>query len=149
MLFCALVEVFDSTMWRSLKDAAKHSDDLKDLANSLPSVVLASRAASTVDKYSGGFTRWKVWARGHTIPILPDSPFHVALYLRYLMQDAKTISPLQTEPITLGQLDCPVRDRTSPSASLIDIRTFVATLLTFAAFCDLMNLSVYTFHTSI
>ena len=96
MLLCALVEVFNSAMWRGLKDAANHSDELKSLANSLPSVVLASRASNTVDKYSGGFARWKTWAQLHTISALPASPFHVSLYLRYLMQDAKTVPRLKT-----------------------------------------------------
>ena len=96
MLLCTLVEVFNSTMWKGLKDAANHSDELKSLANSLPSVVLASRASNTVDKYSGGFVRWKTWAQLHTIPTLPASPFHVSLYLRYLMQDTKTVAPLKT-----------------------------------------------------
>lgn len=99
MLFCVLVKVLVSIIWRGLRDAAKHSDDLKDLyilANSLPSVLLASRASSTVDKYPGGFTRWKAWAQLHTIPILPASPFHVSLFLRYLMQDAKIIYPMNT-----------------------------------------------------
>ena len=96
MLFCALVEVFNSTMWKGLKDAANHADELKSLANSLPSVVLASRASNTVDKYSGGIARWKTWAQLHAIPALLASPFHVSLYLRYLMQDAKTIAPLKT-----------------------------------------------------
>ena len=33
MLICALVEVFDSTMWRNVIDAVKHSDELKELAS--------------------------------------------------------------------------------------------------------------------
>lgn len=83
-------------MWKDLKDAASHSAELERLAESLPAVVLASRASNTVNKYSGGFARWKTWAQLHGILILPASPFHVSLYLRFLMQDAKTDAPLRT-----------------------------------------------------
>ena len=78
MLFCALVEVFNSTMWKGLKDAANHSDELKSLANSLPSVVLASRASNAVDKYSGGLQDGKP-GRSFT-PSLPYLP-HLSMFL--------------------------------------------------------------------
>ncbi|KAL9963329.1 hypothetical protein ACROYT_G032521 [Oculina patagonica] len=77
--------------------AAPQDDDvLSSLANSLPDVALAGRAPSTSSKYSSTYLRWKSWAREHGLCAFPASPFHFALYLRHLMTEAKTASPVES-----------------------------------------------------
>ena len=84
-------------MWRDLRASFPQTDEmLCSLAASLPDVVLAGRAPSTAAKYSAAFSRWKSWASSHQLPSFPASPNHVALYLRHLMSDAKTIAPLES-----------------------------------------------------
>ena len=66
--------------------------ELQELAQLLPTVVLRSRAPSTVKKYSGAFLRWKSWATqtyDHQA-CLPAKPLHIALYLTYLIQKSST-----------------------------------------------------------
>ena len=67
---------------------------MKALTDTLPDVLLSSRADGTVVKYSGGFRRWKNWAQSYHLPAMPASPFHVVLYLRSLMFSANTASPV-------------------------------------------------------
>ena len=71
--------------------------ELKELSESLPLVVLQSRAPSTVKKYSGAFLRWKRWALSKTadISVLPANPLHVALYLTFLIQKSSTSAPVE------------------------------------------------------
>ena len=70
--------------------------ELKDLAESLPSIVLQSKAPATVKKYAGAFSRWKRWAvTKPNIDIFPAKPFQVALYLSYLVRTAKTSAPIE------------------------------------------------------
>ena len=38
-------------------------------------------------------TTWKSWAREHGLTAFPVSMYHFAIYLRYLMAEAKTVSP--------------------------------------------------------
>lgn len=66
------------------------------LAESLPDVVLASKAPNTSSKYSAAFARWKTWASSHQLPHFPASPTHVVLYLRFLMLEAKTAAPIES-----------------------------------------------------
>lgn len=44
-------------------------------------------------KYFSSYNRWRSWAREHG---LIASPFHFAIYLRHLMTEAKTASPLDS-----------------------------------------------------
>ena len=62
----------------------------------LPDVALASRAPITSSKYFSTLNRWKSWACDHGLTAFPASPFHLALYLRHLMSEAKTASPLES-----------------------------------------------------
>ena len=71
------------------------SSALQSLANSLPDVALASRAPSTSSKFSSYF-RWRSWARELGLTVFPASPFPFAIYLRHLMIEAKTASPLES-----------------------------------------------------
>ncbi|XP_065190681.1 uncharacterized protein LOC135821613 [Sycon ciliatum] len=67
---------------------------MKALEQCLPSIMNMSRAPRTVKKYDSAFCRWSKWAERQKVPHLPADPLHVALYLVYIMQDAKTVSPL-------------------------------------------------------
>ena len=69
---------------------------LQSLASSLPDVALASRAPSTSSKYFSSYNRWRSWAREHGLTVFPASPFHFAIYLRHLMTEAKTASPVES-----------------------------------------------------
>ena len=82
-------------MWQDI--SVIEDPELRELAESLPSVVLQSRAPSTVKKYGGAFLRWKRWAlnKQADIPTLPASPLHVALYLMFLIQKSATSAPIE------------------------------------------------------
>ena len=84
-------------MWSDLRPAVPQgSGVLHSLASSLPDVALASRAPSTSSKYFSSYNRWKSWAREHGLTAFPASPYHFAIYLRHLMAEAKTASPLES-----------------------------------------------------
>lgn len=75
-----------------------HVDDpeLKELAETLPTIALRSKAPATVKKYAGGFTRWKKWAaRKPGLEVFPAKPFQFALYLAFLTQSSKTSAPVE------------------------------------------------------
>ena len=97
LFFSYFTDVFNSSMWTDLQAAVPQDDDvLSSLANSLPDVALAGRAPSTSSKYLTTYIRWKSWAQDHGLSAFPASPFHFALYLRHLMSEAKTASPLES-----------------------------------------------------
>ncbi len=90
-------DVFSSTMWSDLRAAVPQgSSALQSLASSLPDVALASRAPSTSSKYFSSYIRWRSWEREHGLTVFPAFPFHFAIYLRHLMTEAKTESPLES-----------------------------------------------------
>ena len=97
--FCGLyfADFFSSTMWSNLRAAVPQgSSALQSLASSLPDVALASRAPSTSSKYFSSYNRWRSWVQEHGLTVFPASPFHFAIYLRHLMTEAKTASPLES-----------------------------------------------------
>ena len=95
--FCFyFADVFSSTMWSDLQAAVSQGSSVfQSLASSLPDVALANRAPSTSSKYFSSYNRWRSWAREHGLTVFPASPFHFAIYLRHLMTEAKTASPLE------------------------------------------------------
>ena len=58
--------------------------DLKELAGRLPQTILQSRAYDSVMKYLGAFRRWKTWASGHNLLLIPAKPHEFALYLQFI-----------------------------------------------------------------
>ena len=80
----------------SLGCGSQGSGALHSLASSPPDVALASRAPSTSSKYFSSYNRWTSWARVHGLTVFPASPFHLAIYLRHLMTEATTASPLES-----------------------------------------------------
>ena len=96
LFFTYFADIFNSSVWTDLRTAVPQgSDVLFSFAVSLPDVALASRAPST---YFSAFNRWNSRARDHGLTAFPASPFHLALYLRYLMSEAKTASPFTALP---------------------------------------------------
>ena len=84
-------DVFQKGVWPDLMSI--QDPELRELAESLPSVVLHSKAPSTVKKYSGAFNRWKRWASSKpALEVFPAKPFQVALYLSFLIHSARTSS---------------------------------------------------------
>ena len=84
-------DVFSHGAWLDLQTVEDPS--LKELAIFLPRIVMQGKAPATVKKYSGAFGRWKKWASARQE--VPAKPIHVALYLSYLAQSAKTPAPLE------------------------------------------------------
>ena len=76
--------LFSSGVWSSLKKIREPK--LKRLASKLPSrsVVLQSRAPSTVRKYKYAFLRWANWARDAGCDACPAPAVHFTLYLVHL-----------------------------------------------------------------
>ena len=70
------------------------------LASSLPRVVLNAKARNTTVRYAYGWNRWnrwKTWCKSKIgVTYIPAQPMFVALYLRHLLNSAKTISPIDT-----------------------------------------------------
>ena len=69
---------------------------LQSLASSLPDVASASRAPSTSSKYFSSYNRWRSWALEPGLTVFPASPFHFSIYMRHLVTEAKTASPLES-----------------------------------------------------
>lgn len=62
--------------------------ELKDLDEILPTVLLQSKAPSTVKKYTGAFSHWKAWVKQKSeVQVFPAKPLHIALYLTYLIRN--------------------------------------------------------------
>ncbi|CAH3183794.1 unnamed protein product, partial [Porites lobata] len=84
-------------MWSDLRAAVpQRSSVSQSLASSLSDVAFANRAPSTSSKYFSSYNIWRSWAREHGLTVFPISPFHFAIYLRYLMTETKTASPLES-----------------------------------------------------
>ena len=67
---------------------AKIIDDLslQPSVARLIDLLLESSAVNTAQKYSFGWQRWKAWARLKlSVPVLPEIPLQVALYLTGLV----------------------------------------------------------------
>lgn len=51
--------------------------ELRELAATLPEVVLRGKAPATVKMYKGAFVRWKKWApKKKEVCVFPGSAFH-------------------------------------------------------------------------
>ena len=54
------LDVFTSGIWSDL--SALQDQELRELTESLPDLVLQGKAISTIKKYAGAYNRWKEWA---------------------------------------------------------------------------------------
>ena len=76
----------------SIQDAS-----MKKLAHSLPHVVMSALAPSTNYHYGRGWGKWVEWTNEETeVTALPADPFHVAIYLNFLLQTNGTVGALKT-----------------------------------------------------
>ena len=82
-------------MWPEVQEIT--NPELRDLAESLVSIVLQSKAPATVKKYAGAFSRWKRWANSKLdihVAAFPAKPFQLTLYMSFLMKSARTSAPV-------------------------------------------------------
>ena len=87
-------DVFSKGLWPEIRQI--DDPELKELAESLPTIALRSKAPATVKKYVGGFSRWKRWAKSKPgVEAFPAKPFQFALYLAFLIQSSKTSAPVE------------------------------------------------------
>ena len=68
--------------------------DLVCLASSLPDIALRARAPSTVASYIRAFQLWATWASSYDLASLPADTSHICLCFAYLIQSARTCSPV-------------------------------------------------------
>ena len=74
--FLFLIHVFTKGIWP--ESQLIDDPELRDLADSLPLIVLRSRVPATVEKYTGGFSRRKRWADSKPgIKVFSAKPFHI------------------------------------------------------------------------
>ena len=86
--------IFNSGVWVASTLSDGDDDDLKDLADELPGVILDSRANSTVRQYSGAFMKWCKWADKYGKQRIPANSFYVSLYLISLSHSANSPAPI-------------------------------------------------------
>lgn len=69
-------------MVKEIQDAS-----LIDVALSIPSILIKSRADSTVKSYRNGFQQWTKWTNNYEeVQAIPAKPVYVAIYLTSLIQ---------------------------------------------------------------
>ena len=73
-----------------------HNEELKSLAEVLPSLVERGRAKSTVDKYFAGWKGWLEWGKSNGLETRPAHPFYVALYLTHMFLTKGTKGSITT-----------------------------------------------------
>ena len=94
-----LIDVFQAGVWS--KRSQLKSNKLKDLADSLPSFLLCSKAASTNVEYKNAWLSWKKWKIDNVgFNQIPVAPFLFCLYLREKVDSCK--SPAHIEAAVYG-----------------------------------------------
>ena len=72
-------------------------DSVRELALSLPDVVMAGRAKSTTSKYQRAWSNWLDWCEDkEEITAFPANPFYVAIYLNFVLKTSKKSGTLTT-----------------------------------------------------
>lgn len=90
-----MLDVFTGGFWKDL--SAVEDESLKELASSLETTVLASRAPGTTDAYRRSFTRLKKFASSKPeIRHFPAKTEHVALYLQHLIDTTHSHSAVDS-----------------------------------------------------
>ncbi|XP_033752191.1 uncharacterized protein LOC117335995 [Pecten maximus] len=72
-------------------------EHLKELALGVPDLLQSCKADSTVRKYCYGFLRWRKWANQNHFEeenIFPIKPFHMCIYLSFLVKNNANIGSL-------------------------------------------------------
>ena len=81
-------------MWKEFE--ASTPAHLMHVADKVKETVVASKAEGTIRIYLSGYNRWKRWASSNGVSPVPASPFHVAIYLQLVSQEACSPSPVLT-----------------------------------------------------
>ena len=86
-----MIENLNFGIWERLDDL--ESPELKKTAASLPKLVEAAFANSTLEKYKRGWSLWVEWSKQYSeISQCPADPFFVALYLNDLVVNEVPVS---------------------------------------------------------
>ena len=91
-------EVFNVGVW---SDSSLLRDvHLRRLTSDLMELQLCSNSTSTVSKYVSGWNKWRSWAMYKAgVPVVPEHPLHVGLFLTELcisaMENGTGISVLE------------------------------------------------------
>lgn len=92
MLFNSLLVVSDLAR-ECTKDSINdvHDARLKELATTLPAVLLESKAKNTQKKYGRGFAAWREWASSFPeVQAIPANSLHIALFFVSLIQNGSS-----------------------------------------------------------
>ena len=87
-----LLDVFQSPLWTELDAATPWH--LQHLADGVKGSVFFTKADGTTKTYLSGFNCWKLWAVSNGLVHLPVNPFHFAMYLQNLCNEASSPSPI-------------------------------------------------------
>jgi hypothetical protein len=68
----------------------------KNLAYSLPSILLQDRAPGTVTTYVNAYRAWKQWASARDVCPLPANSVGLALYKVFLIQQERSVSSVNS-----------------------------------------------------
>ena len=79
-----------------LNEEAVNHPKLKQLAMSLPSILVQDRAPKTVSSYVRAYQAWRKWATQCSATALPADPSIFALYLVNLIQQGSSVSTLNS-----------------------------------------------------
>lgn len=79
-----------------LSEEIVHHPQLKQLAKSLPGILVRDRAPKTVSCYVRAYQAWKKWAIQCNATTLPADPSVFALYLVHLIQQGSSVSLLNS-----------------------------------------------------
>ena len=92
--FSFFSDVFQTGIWAERSHLK--SEKLRSLAESLPSLVLSSKATSTTVKYKNAWLCWKRWERLHVgSNHFPVSPLLLSLYLRDKVETCQSSAPIE------------------------------------------------------
>ena len=91
LLFIVAGEV--TAAWRTRVEGLE-SPHLRDLAESLPTVLASQVAPRSAAKYASAAERWEEWAGEHGLRSIPADSFQLSLYLTELMQVSRSPAPV-------------------------------------------------------
>lgn len=89
--------IFSDIARQATKDVISNvqHDKLKELANSLPSVLVESKAKNTRKKYERGFAAWRDWAKDFPeVQVIPANSLYISLFFVSLIQNGSSCAIL-------------------------------------------------------
>ena len=92
--YSLFLDVLQAGVWKHSQDLK--SNQLKELADSLPAFVLYSRTVSTNVKYKNAWLNWKKWEKDNLgVNVFPVSPYFLSLYLIDKFQSCNSPFPIE------------------------------------------------------